>query len=430
MLCTAALWGAMDLTLTGAHGAVSDIGTHAAPAAVDTARAAYYLADADRVAAESMLSGTVRLGGPGQRYQDDLKTAHQALEQAAEHDATGTAGSGQLQAVEGLLVEYTSLVEQAHANAGQGVLGAAYLTYASGLLHTPGDGILTRIEQLRQAERQVAAERGRSVWLAPGVLFGVLAPAVVALALLVGTQRFLRRHFKRRLSPALLAGSVLLVGLAGWGLGQSLHADRAFGSATAALDRLSASWQARSLAAQAAASDSLALVQDDPAAPFASDFTGYATKLADPLPDPAARPAGHAGPPQFHGILADLLRAGSAPTNPATPAEQDAAGRALDSFQRFTAADARLQQQAAQHSPDAAVTAVGTGSTQLGGTGAALDGDLSSLAALTQQRLAGAQTAARAELGLDVGLPVLCAGIAALCLAGLWPRIDEYRAAR
>jgi uncharacterized membrane protein YhhN len=33
-------------------------------------------------------------------------------------------------------------------------------------------------------------------------------------------------------------------------------------------------------------------------------------------------------------------------------------------------------------------------------------------------------------MGLRIALPLLCAAIAALCLAGLWPRIDEYRAAR
>ncbi|MEU8517635.1 hypothetical protein AB0C76_39580, partial [Kitasatospora sp. NPDC048722] len=66
----------------------------------------------------------------------------------------------------------------------------------------------------------------------------------------------------------------------------------------------------------------------------------------------------------------------------------------------------------------------------LGGAGAAFDADLARLAEPDRQRLADAESAARSDLGLGRALPVLCAAIAALCLGGLWPRIDEYRAAR
>ncbi|MFD7828032.1 hypothetical protein [Kitasatospora sp. NPDC059803] len=62
--------------------------------------------------------------------------------------------------------------------------------------------------------------------------------------------------------------------------------------------------------------------------------------------------------------------------------------------------------------------------------GAAFDADLARLSELDRQRLADAESAARSDLDLGRALPVLCAAIAVLCLGGLWPRIDEYRAAR
>ncbi|WP_035841824.1 hypothetical protein [Kitasatospora azatica] len=400
LLCVAALWATMGLTFGGAHGAVSDADARAVPAVADTAQVGYFLADADRVAVESLLSGTMRLSGPGQRYQEDLKNAHQALAQAAEHDATGASGSGKLQTVEGLLVDYTSLVEQAHANAGQSVLAGAYLSYASRLMQAPDSGILARVEKLRRDERQAVDQHRQSPWLAPGVLLGVLAPAALGLALLVGTQRFLSRHFNRRLNPALLAGSLLLAGLAGWGLVQSLHTDRAFDSATAALDNLSGAWQARALAAQASAGDALAVVEGDPAESFPAGLVGYADQVRD------------------------LVQSDSAPT------DQDTTAQVIDSLEKFRAANAEVERQAAGRDPAAAATVLGRGPAQLGGSGAALDAGLSRLTVLAQQRLGAAQSSAGAELGLGPGLPLLSVTVAGLCLLGLWPRIDEYRGVR
>ncbi|MCZ4123444.1 hypothetical protein [Streptomyces sp. H39-S7] len=438
LLCTVALWGSLQLALTGAHTAISAAAAHTVPAIVDTSQVAYFLADADRVAAGSFASGTVALSGPGQRYQDDLKSAHQALARAAEHDATGPAGSGQLQAIEGLLVEYTSLIEQAHATAGRGVLSTAYLSYASNLMHKPDSGILAQVQLLQAADQQALSRQRHSPWLAPATLYGVLVPAAVALVLLVATQRFLSRHFHRRINPYLLAASGLLITLAGWTVVATLHSDRAFTTACdEALPSLTASWQARTLARQAAGADALAIVQTAPGQGFSHGFATYTAPLADRPVTPAVIEAARTGGPAFQGILADLLRSDLGPDSDDT-ARRDTALRTLQDFRRFTAADTDLQRQAAGHDfaaaattdPAMVATAVGPGPTQLGGTGATLDMDLTRLTDLHRQRLADAEASARSDLGLQLALPVLCAAIAALCLAGLWPRIDEYRAAR
>lgn len=404
VLCTVALWGALELALSGAHAAVSASESRAFPAIVDTSQVAYYLADADRVAAGSFASGTVRLSGPGQRYQDDLKSANQALERAAQDDATGSAGSTQLQAIEGLLVEYTSRIEQAHAAQGQGALGSAYLSYASSLMHDPKTGILAKVGQLQAADQQELGRQRHSGWLSAAAFLGVLAPAPVALVLLIGTQRFLSRHFRRRINPCLLAASLLLTALVGLTVGETRHSDHAFSTAAGTeLPRLTDSWQARTLVWEASGSDALALVRTTQGQTFSSSFAGFSTPLA--------------------GLL------GIVPGTAAPHSEQpDATVRTH--FQRFTAADAALRRQAAAHSPGTVATAIGPGPTQLVGAATALDADLAPVTALHQQRLTAAEASARSDLGLGTALPLLCAAIAVLCLGGLWPRIDEYRAAR
>ncbi|MDJ0343504.1 hypothetical protein QMK19_18310 [Streptomyces sp. H10-C2] len=431
ILCTLALWGALEFALSGAHSAVSEAESGAMPAIVDTSQVAYYLADADRVAATSFVSGTVRLGGPGQRYQDDLKSAHQALARAAEHDATGADGSGQLQSIEGLLVEYTSLVEQAHANEGQGALGISYLSYASGLMHQKDDGILAHVQRLGAAEQQALARQRSTWWLTPSVLLGVLAPGAIALILLIRTQRYLRRHFHRRINPCLLAASVLLVALGGWTTVATLHTDRAFNTACdTVLPRLTASWQARTLIARAAGSDTQAVLLTLPGQPFSSGFADYTRPLAEPAVSSQMLIAARSGPPSLHGVLADLLQADLALDPADNSGKRKAALDTLEHFQRFTAAHAQVQQQADQRDPALVSTAVGPGGTQLGGAEAAVDGDLALRTDLDRQKLAEAADSARSGLGTGPAIPVLGAALAVLCLCGLWPRIDEYRAAR
>jgi hypothetical protein len=220
---------------------------------------------------------------------------------------------------------------------------------------------------------------------------------------------------------------------------QTLHTDRAFSTACdGALPRLTASWQARTLAAQAAGSDALAIVETLPGQGFPNDFATYTVPLADPAVTPAVVAAARSEEPPLHGILADLLHSGLGTDPEHHAGERGAALRTLQDFQQFTEADADLRRQAAALGSGAAPasdpamvsTAVGPGGAQLGGAGAALDADLASLTDLHRQRLADAESSARSDPGLGPALALLCAAIAVLCLGGLWTRIDEYRAAR
>ncbi|WP_371502203.1 hypothetical protein OG871_34445 [Kitasatospora sp. NBC_00374] len=431
-LCTATTWGALSLTLSGAHGVVTEAGSRTVPSIVDSGQAAYYLADADRVAAASFASGSVRLTGPGQQYQDDLKSAHQALARVAEHDPTGAAGSAQLQAVAGLLVEYTGLVEQAHAAEGDGGLGGAYLGYASGLMHKPDDGILARIGQLQAAELDRLAQHRRSVWTAPGLLFAVLAPALVGLVVLVRTQRFLRRHFHRRVNPCLLAASVLLTALAGWSAVGTVGVDDA--SATAGdrvVPRLVAAWKVRTVTAAAAGSDTAAVVRGERAGKLAAGFYRYSGMLTDREITAKLVDEAKLRPPEFGGTLADLLRPelavdGKPGTTGAT--RREAALRTLQDYRAFVAAHDTLQLGVAVDRPGLGPSAAGPARTELGGAIAALDTDLAEVTDLGRRQLADAVADSRSDRGLGLAVPLLCAAVALLCGLGLWPRIDEYRA--
>ncbi|GAA1250899.1 hypothetical protein GCM10009665_46970 [Kitasatospora nipponensis] len=443
LLCAVLLWAVPALVLGGAHGAVSAAQDHAAPAVVDAAQVGAYLADADRVATAGFVAGTVQLSGPGQQYQDDLKSAEQALERAAGHDANG---AGQLQTVEGLLVEYTSLIEQAHANAGRNTLSTAYLGYAAGVMNAPDTGILAQVAALQAAEQDRVDRQRHSGWLAPAVQIGMLAPAVPALVLLVSTQRFLSRHFRRRLNPGLLAATVLLLALSGWTAAEALRDYRAFTTACdRALPRLTAGWQARTLTARAAGGDALAVFRGIPGQPLGGDFgTTLAPLTRDagaPAPAPTLAPApgdlaSPAGAPS-QGKLAQLLAGDLAGADPAD-GRRAGAEHLLQDYRRFTDADAALRQRAGTLGQDAApatdpatvAAAVGPAGTQLGGAVTALDADLAARTTLARQDLAGAEATAGSDQGLSLALPLLCAALAGLGLAGLWPRIDEYRAPR
>ncbi|MER8184525.1 hypothetical protein [Kitasatospora sp. NPDC094015] len=430
VLCTAASWGAISLAVGQGQAVVGAAGSRTIPAVMDTGEAAYRLADADRVASAGFASGAAALTGPGRQYQDDLKSAHQALARVAEHGTPGAGGGAQLETVAGLLVEYSGLIAQAHATEGSEGLSSAYLGYASQLMHRPGDGILARIEQLRAGEREQLARQRRSAWTAPLLLVAVLAPAVLGLLLLVRTQLFLRRHFNRRINPCLLAATVLLATLAGWTATSLLGVDSAFArTGDREVPRLAAAWQVRTAVAAAAGNDTAAVVRGEPAAKVAAGFYQYSGTLTDREITSELVDRALTRQPDFRGALADLLLPDLAvPVGPGVAADRETALHTLRDYRAFVGAHNALQLGAATGRPGLAQAAAGASPEQLGGAHDALDLDLAAITDLGKRRLAEGAAAARPGFGLPVAVPVLCAAIAVLCGLGLWPRIEEYRA--
>ena len=221
-----------SLALARGHATVVSARDRDVPALLGALTAHSALSDADRAAWASFRSGEAQLIGPGPRYQNDITTAGQNLERLAVLDTTGARGRQLLQAVNGQLVTYQGLVEQADATYRQGTqqLGYTYLTYGSTLLHGPG-GLLAQIDQIAALNQTALDHDRKSVWVDPGISVAVAVAAAALLACLVWAQTHTARTFRRTVNPALLLASLLVIGLTVWDIGATAHADHALRAA-------------------------------------------------------------------------------------------------------------------------------------------------------------------------------------------------------
>lgn len=238
--------------------AVRTVDSRTAPGLLDALAVRAALADADRAVWASFQSGEVALLGPGQDFEHDITTASQRLEHLAE---LAIAADGELQTIGGQLVNYQSLVEQAdasyHAGLASGTggsqeLATAFLHYASNSLHSDTGGLLARVDRLVTSSQHTLDRQRHSAWTGSAVLFLPTTALLLLLAGLVHTQLSFRRMFRRAVSPALAAATVLTVGLAVW-LGVVVtHTDRAFGDAQRrVLPALTMRWQVQAQQADA-----------------------------------------------------------------------------------------------------------------------------------------------------------------------------------
>jgi hypothetical protein len=158
----------------------------------------------------------IRDGGPrgdlSSEFHTQVSVAHQSLAVAASKNVLGVAGRHDLQTVTGLISVYSHWVER-WGKEEHGALGAAYLHYAEQVLGSrpvpAGGDVMSRLAALRQgqldeAERQAAFTRPlRLGWGAVAVLYCAL------LLVLLRTQRFHRRRFRRTVQPQLLVATAL-----------------------------------------------------------------------------------------------------------------------------------------------------------------------------------------------------------------------------
>ncbi|MET8045723.1 hypothetical protein ABZU25_33240 [Micromonospora sp. NPDC005215] len=173
------------------------------------------LRNAHLAAVDSLGDGGVVLGvgGPGVEFQRQIAAAGQYLTLLAENNAAGDDGTRDIQTIEALLVTYTGLIGQADArfrDAELRALGVAVLRDAASLLND----ILARIMELRgkqllaledQTHNRWTNELTAALWLLPLVALGVL---------LVRTQVYLTRRFRRAVNVPLLLATVAAVGMA------------------------------------------------------------------------------------------------------------------------------------------------------------------------------------------------------------------------
>lgn len=248
-------------------------GSGPAVAAVQEARAS--LAEANRAVVASFRSGTARLAGPGQRYQDGITRANRAFAQLSEHYAGDVEATQQLQFVNAMVVTYMGLVGQAdtaHRLAGATDagydLGRIYLWQASKLLYDPADGILTLLDALG-APAVEDLDRSASDWsLRPAAVVVVLLAAVLLLGVLLAAQLFLLRRFQRVVNPALALATLLLIVVSAWAGVATVDTNRDYAAALDAHADVVGDWRER---AQAATSEAAIGLSELLAAPCRDD---------------------------------------------------------------------------------------------------------------------------------------------------------------
>jgi hypothetical protein len=157
-------------------------------------------------------------------------------------------------------VTYQYLVEQADAanradsasESSSHALGDAYLGYAgqtmfgsgglvpTGLSAAQGEGV----NELSELNRQALNGKLTSPWADPALIAAIATAGVVVFGLIVVLQLFLRRRFRRSISPPLVLAAVVACGLLAWVFAVILPADNALARArTTSLPRVVEIWQ-------------------------------------------------------------------------------------------------------------------------------------------------------------------------------------------
>ena len=222
--------GSLTLSYRAVHHDAVRLAHATAPAllAVDTAKNALLQAKED----------TERGAAGSGDFQTRISVAHQSLALAAAENVTGREGRQTLQTVAGLTSVYTDWVQRAVAEPAGSPLRCAYLHYADNTLYgapsrpdpdrKPGtcategtgragdstSGIIGRLNDLRDRQAEVVDRQARHGASRGPVTLGwavVLVSGAALLVVLLETQLYLRRRFKRRLNGWLLPATVLLV---------------------------------------------------------------------------------------------------------------------------------------------------------------------------------------------------------------------------
>src|SRR5215472_4189133 len=406
-----------------------------------------WLAAADRSAANSYLSGGAELTLPQQQYEADVAAAGRELEQAGGYQSADDPVGQRLASISQSFGDYTRLVDSAMVQHRLGHAdGMADLRAASNLMHNVRDGILAQVEEVERMCAGELTQADLTLTIASGVLAVFALSAIVAVGLLVWTQRYVRWRFRRRRNKRLLAATLAAVVVAA-GTGTGVYGARqSIMQSQSQYARLLNLWHARSLAYDANGDTSLYLIAGAPAgATTDSSFVADTSRLVDrPLTD-SLMAAAQRGDVRFTGMLADELQAAGSAT------ERAAALRVVQAYRQYLEIDAAVHSEAAAGHQAAAVTlTLGTYGAPLGLAFKSLDWgprlgaqrdwsegelgfafetfdwDLAQLTQLLQSEFDATMSGVERLLTETLMLQVLSLSVAALTFAGLRPRIAEY----
>jgi hypothetical protein len=242
---TAAVLAMSAWSFAATQTVLSTVRDQTAPAVLDVASAHAALVQAHAAAVSSFVDGGAALVGPGEQYETDLAVAEQDLARAAGDNAAGSPGGTELQLIAGLLTTYSGWISQADTHLRDAPTGPLHLTdlwYAARSL-VGDDQTLAHLETLADEQRQELDQQLTADWLNPVTVLAWLVPSLLLLALLLHTQRFLRRRFRRQYNPWLIGATAVLVLLVGATSTELLMAGRAHTASAALTAYVSASDQ-------------------------------------------------------------------------------------------------------------------------------------------------------------------------------------------
>jgi hypothetical protein len=427
---------------------VAGIQQSTVPAIIGMEHIHAWLSDADRSAANAYLAGgsenapsqlqfDANIAGtnldvlgrlnaedPQLRYEADVAAASRELQRATEQSLGGNAANQRLQSIAAAVGNYTRLVQTASVNQGQDpAAGTVYLQAASNLMHGQG-GILAQVDGIRDLYAAGLDQANLNLQIIAGILVLYVVVAIVVLALLVRTQRFLRARFRRRRNNRLLAATVLLLLVSAVGGAGAFQAAQAIHTGEdQSYDRLLNLWNARALIYDANANETLAMVASEGSAQFDQAFRSETARLVDrTLTDQLVQDAG-LGQVRFNGLLADELR------GPTSATEKTSGMHILSAYQRFLQAEAAVRANPVQAGGRAGPTpAAVTAQGQLASAFAELDWYLGVSIQMLQGQFDVSMGEAELILAATAGLQLLALAIAALTFWGLQPRMNEYTA--
>lgn len=258
LIATSVVFGISMWLFWKVHDTVEIVRTNTAPAILEVLAAKEALVKADGAAIDSFQSGEVRLSGPGLQHRNQLTLANQSLVQVAEHNEAGQRASQRIQLLEGLIESYSGLIGQAHAHF-ETAIGTTDLWSASRLLHAGDSPIISELDELREDQSRALNDQVVASSTTTGIILIWLGPALFLFALLVFTQFFLQRRFRRAVNPSLLLATVLLVGLS-IVTSLALVSQRQLEVSQETLDRVVQEWNADTSAVDARAQRELGLL--------------------------------------------------------------------------------------------------------------------------------------------------------------------------
>jgi hypothetical protein len=426
-------------------GQFRSIGDRDAPTVDSTTGLYFSLNDMDaQVANVLLVGGDTALAADRSQdlaiYGRDRAAADADLTQALAASGGDAAAQRELRSVLDGVGQYEALAADAlltdqQAGSSVGRAPAAALGYdrqATDLMRTSVLPAVSSLTAVSAATLNASYTDGASTaWTTTGV---VIAAGAALIALLVALQLYLSARFRRLVSPALAAATlvaVVLVSTAAARLGA--EAGHLTVAKQEAFDSILALTQARAVSYDANADESRYLVDPARAAQYQQAFLTASQQLAG---------VGNVGLAGYDAALATDIRAydgdnndvrfggylGAEFRNITFPGERAAAVRTLLAYQVYERDDRKLRALAKTNLAAAVAYDIGTAAGQSDGAFNAYDADLSSVIAINAAAFAAAIAAGQGGTATgNLAFPLAGAALlAALVLAGVRPRLAEY----